>query len=262
MRLTIKLLRDLTVRSAYKLEPVPKCTIAQQALKALEINPENPVIIDGLTGDVTTRGQLAEQILRVAGWVSQNIEEGDVIGLSLPNITQYMSTALGSIHGGGVVSLFNPIYTQSELEHTVGLVKPKLIFTSALSLDTFKAINCSVEKYVVFGPEIQGTISAKVVFTSDKIAEGVGVGDFNDTTLLPLSSGTTGLPKAVCLSHKNCVTYNVITMHDHFGTLGPGKNCLMLLPKFHAYGFTMSLNSILKGAVYTTLPRLFSSLNP
>jgi len=55
-------LRDFTVRSAYKLEPVPKCTIAQQALKALEINPENPVIIDGLTGDVTTRGQLAEQV--------------------------------------------------------------------------------------------------------------------------------------------------------------------------------------------------------
>ena len=40
---------------------------------------ESPAVIDGLTGQVTTRGQLADQILRVAGWMQGQIEPGTFI---------------------------------------------------------------------------------------------------------------------------------------------------------------------------------------
>ena len=43
------------------------------------LRPESPAVIDGLTGQVTTRGQLADQILRVAGWMQGQIEPGTFI---------------------------------------------------------------------------------------------------------------------------------------------------------------------------------------
>ena len=45
----------------------------------LIFRPESPAVIDGLTGQVTTRGQLADQILRVAGWMQGQIEPGTFI---------------------------------------------------------------------------------------------------------------------------------------------------------------------------------------
>jgi acyl-CoA synthetase (AMP-forming)/AMP-acid ligase II len=128
------------VRSTATLPPIPKTGLSHYVLNILENRPENPAIIDGLTGEVTTRSQLAEGILRVAAWMKQEINAGDIVAVSLPNSSSYLLPVLGSIHAGGVPTLFNPNYTPSENKHALALTKPKLIVTSEISLAKIKEV--------------------------------------------------------------------------------------------------------------------------
>jgi len=236
--------------------PLLHTSVSEQVLASLTQDPDSVAVIDGVSGQATTRAQLAEQIQRAAGWMKQNINTGDVVGIQLPNIAQYLVPALGCVHAGGVASLLNPIYTQRELEHCLDIINPKVMITSPVSLETFQATSSiSVQDTVLVGADLPGFTPIKNLLTAERLESGVEPDTFDATAIMPLSSGTTGLPKVICLSHKNCVSYNTAAVTPMFGTLAPGKNMLSLLPMFHMYGFTMAINCLLKGAAFTTLPR-------
>lgn len=244
------------VHSSYKLKPVPQTSISHYVLNCLETRPESPAIIDGLTGQVTTRGQLADQILRVAGWMQGQIKPGSTVGVSLPNLTTNLLPILGCIHAGGNAALLNPIYTPSETEHALKLTKPSMVVTSQFSIDTLKQVADKDMRFVLMAADCpDDVIPFMDLLKSDHIGEAHEMSDFEATALMPFSSGTTGMPKAICLSHKNMVSYSIMEMDPMFGTLDFGKNMLGLLPMFHMYGFTMALDCLQKGAAYTVLPR-------
>jgi len=254
MRLTAKLFR---IQSLHKLQEVPQISLSHRILNSLEINPESVAIIDGMSGKTTTRGQLADQILSCAGWLTNNMDRGDVVGVSLPNTPAYLVPSLAAVHCGGAAALLNPIYTGSEVEHALSVAQPRVVFTSPLSLDTLRNAEGGdkVSEYVVLGGDIAGTTSFSTILGADKFTHGVPMADFEDTALMPFSSGTTGLPKVVCLSHKNCVTYSYMTDHHTFSDMGPESNMLCLLPMFHCYGFTMALHCITRQCRFTTMPK-------
>ena len=71
---------------------------------------------------------------------------------------------------------------------------------------------------------------------------------------MPYSSGTTGLPKGVLLTHRNLVA-NVLQVQASVG-LRPGSATVAFLPYFHIYGMTVLMNLYLAvGGVQATLPR-------
>ena len=254
MRLTAKLFR---IQSLYKLQEIPKISLSHRILNSLEINPDSIAVIDGMSGKTTTRGQLADQILSCAGWLKNNIEKGDVVGVSLPNIPAYLVPSLAAVHCGGATALLNPIYTQSEVEHALSIAKPRVVFTSPLSLENLRKAKGGdkVSEYVVLGGEIADTTSFSSVLGAEKFMTGVDMVDFDDVALMPFSSGTTGLPKVVCLSHKNCVTYSYMTDHHTYSDMGPESNMLCLLPMFHMYGFIMSVHCLTRQCPFTTMPK-------
>jgi 4-coumarate--CoA ligase len=88
----------------------------------------------------------------------------------------------------------------------------------------------------------------------EALTEQVPVDPATHVVALPYSSGTTGLPKGVMLTHRNLVA-NVSQVGDTMG-VRPGDSTLAFLPYFHIYGLVVQLNLYLaRGGVQVTMPR-------
>lgn len=76
----------------------------------------------------------------------------------------------------------------------------------------------------------------------------------NDTLVMPYSSGTTGLPKGVMLTHRNLVAN--LDQVQSMRPVEPGEWTVGFLPFFHIYGMTVIMNLFLAaGAGVITMPR-------
>jgi acyl-CoA synthetase (AMP-forming)/AMP-acid ligase II len=82
----------------------------------------------------------------------------------------------------------------------------------------------------------------------------VAIDPMEDVAALPYSSGTTGTPKGVMLTHRQIAT-NLAQLHPAIPA-GPGDRILGVLPFFHIYGLTALMNAPLRqGATVVVLPR-------
>ena len=78
-----QLLGDLVLRSKFPMPPLLHTSVSEQVLASLKQDPDSVAVIDGVSGQATTRAQLAEQIQRAAGWMKQNINTGNLINVAI-----------------------------------------------------------------------------------------------------------------------------------------------------------------------------------
>jgi len=262
MRLNVILFGKRVVASPYTLGPLPAAPLAHHLLESLDRKPEQTAVVDGISGEITSRKKLKEGILRTSSSFQNLLDPGSTVAVSLPNIPQYLLPVLGAIHAGSSVCLFNPVYTPEETKHAMQLTKPKAVVTTAISLPSILPSLPEGTKLILVGPGPPDSTAipfssmltsppADALSTPGSTPESL----LDTVALMPFSSGTTGLPKAVCLSHRNVVSHLTQTRHPQFGSAGSGMNVLSLLPMFHMYGMTMTLTTLLKESWVTTLPR-------
>eukprot|EP00091_Calanus_sinicus_P013165 TRINITY_DN29291_c0_g1_i1.p1 TRINITY_DN29291_c0_g1~~TRINITY_DN29291_c0_g1_i1.p1 ORF type:complete len:316 (+),score=66.28 TRINITY_DN29291_c0_g1_i1:133-948(+) len=244
------------ISSRFPLAPVPSTPLAHYIVSNLDKNTNELAFIDGVSGATTTRVSLRADT-EVSSAMSSRVKPGDVVAVSLPNLPTYLLPVLGSIHAGAKVCLYNPIYTEAETLHAMSLTKPKFIVTTGLSLPTIQSQMKDIEEVIVVGPapEHSNTTAFTSLLQEPSSTCGVEPTDLDTTALMPFSSGTTGLPKAVCLSHRNVVSNLCQTQHPQFGAADQGMNMMCLLPMFHMYGMAMTLTTLCKGGHVTSLPR-------
>ena len=238
-------------------EPVPLTgfSITERLFQGLTGRPDAVVLTDGTTGEQTTAAQLMNGIQRLAGGLTARGQgKGTVTALMAPNLPEYVTVFHGVVYAGGTVTTVNPTYTAEELHHQLVDSAATLLITIPAFLNTARegSAGTSVAEIVVIG-EAEGATALATLMGEPQTAQ-TPVDVEQQVACLPYSSGTTGLPKGVMLSHRNLVV-NVDQGITSF-PIEPGDTTLAFLPFFHIYGQTVLMNLYLAhGGNLVTLPR-------
>lgn len=218
-------------------------------------DPDAVVMVEGASGREVTAGQLIGGIKAFAGGLIQRgLGRGHVIAIMAPNLPEYCIVFHGAAWAGATITTINPTYTAHELRHQLNDSGAELLITIPQFLDTARAgaEGTSVTEIAVLG-EAEGATPFKALM-GPPLAEQAPVDLASDVLVMPYSSGTTGLPKGVMLTHRNLVA-NV----DQIQGSRPcqrGEMTVGFLPFFHIYGMTVLMNLFLAtGAGVVTMPR-------
>ncbi len=243
-------------RGPYADKTIPEIALTPLVLrKAAELS-ERPALIDGPSDRTITYGQLAGAIRLVAASLHQRgFGKGDVFAIYSPNIPEYAVAFHAVSMIGGVVSTANPLYTPDELAFQLNDSGARYLLTIPMFIDNAlqAAGKSKVEEVFVFG-EAEGATPFAALMQSDGQVPQVDIDPEEDLVVLPYSSGTTGLPKGVMLTHYNLVA-NIIQT-DGVENISQDDRLIGVLPFFHIYGMLVILNaSLYHGATVVTMPR-------
>jgi long-chain acyl-CoA synthetase len=201
-------------------------------------------------------GEVVEQLGR--GFVAAGLKPGEIVAIFLPNSWEFAATYHAATLAGGIPTLLNPTYREREVRYQLENSDAAFLVTDGAVLGE---INMS------------GLPKLRRVFTTRQIA--AGTESFSELlrptqavlptpqevpeeslAALPYSSGTTGLPKGVMLTHHNLVA-NIYQLVAPNGTpLKPRDVMLCFLPLYHIYGLNVALNPMLAlGATLVLMPR-------
>ncbi|CAG9761517.1 unnamed protein product [Ceutorhynchus assimilis] len=273
---TIKEDDTYVIQGPEPLEPLSNDTLGTEFLKIFPRLPENAVaIIDAFTNEKIFYTELFQRSLNLAatlrhyGYYDQNT----VLSISSENCVDYFTPILASFFNGTIMAPLNHVYTIYELEHTLKISEPKVVFCSEDVAEKFVTLKKNlgfIEVIVILGKSplspkyshlktevqtteqfIQGVLGIKNV---DPAVFKLATGDPSKMIAAILcSSGTTGLPKGVALSHR-CFDVRLAHSRDpRFSIIMDDENILGLLPFFHSYGFAMVLMALANGRTVISL---------
>jgi acyl-CoA synthetase (AMP-forming)/AMP-acid ligase II len=246
-------------KSAWPDVEIPEVPLTEFVLRHVDRLRDRPAIIEGPTGRTVTFGDLGEQVQRVATALTRRgFRKGDVFAIYSPNVPEYAVVFFAVASIGGIVTTVNPLYTAGELAKQLLDCRARLLITVPPFLDKAKeaAALASVEDVFVFGTA-EGARPFAELLAAPPAPPRVAIDPHTDVVALPYSSGTTGLPKGVMLTHRNLVA----NLSQCFGVSDwecarEGDVVPAFLPFFHIYGMVviMALN-LANGAVTVTMPR-------
>ena len=234
---------------------IPDVTITAHVLRRASELADRVAIRDAAGTSTYTFKELSDAIHSLAGGLAaRGIVPGKVVGLMAPNLPEYAVVFHGVAVAGAAVTTINPTYGPQEVMHQLKDAGASILFTVPMFAETaLKAIEgTDVTEVVVIGDAVPGTTNMADIF-GDPISQ-VEVDTKTHTVVLPYSSGTTGLPKGVMLSHRNLVAN--IEQCIHAIRYKENEVALAALPFFHIYGMQVLMNGLLSNGVMTvTMPR-------
>jgi len=195
-------------------------TIPALAAAAAERVPGRVAV--SVDGTALTHAELGEQAARVAGWLAGRVRPGDRVLLAAGSSLGFVRCYLGALRAGAVVVLANPAYTAAELGHLVADSGAVLAFADAGPAGRLAGLAQPVPTADVAALPEAGGPAADVVPGP------------RDTALLAYTSGTTGKPKGVPLTHRQlAVSIRSAMAAWHWQ---PGDVLVHALPLYHQHG--------------------------
>uniref|UniRef100_A0A1B0D2R2 Uncharacterized protein n=1 Tax=Phlebotomus papatasi TaxID=29031 RepID=A0A1B0D2R2_PHLPP len=232
-------------------------------------------VVCGITDRQYTYAEMRDNCAALAVRLQKlGYKQGQTLAVCLPNLPEFPIAALGALEAGLVVTTVNPIYTPDEICRQLVDADAQFVVTTVDRFDALKEA-CALTKRSIRIATVRHKATEALPEGAIDFAELVnphGV-DFSalrrpnvsieDIAFLPYSSGTTGLPKGVQLTHRN------ITSNCEMLKAKSGDVCIVepttdnfqdvlpcVLPFFHIYGLTVTLLSKLQfGCKIVTLPR-------
>ncbi|EME62336.1 MULTISPECIES: AMP-binding protein [Rhodococcus] len=223
-----------------------------------ESDLDRPALIEGATGAVTDYRTLIGQIDAIAGALAaRGVGVGDVVGLLSPNVPAFAAVFHGILRAGATATTVNALYTAEDIAKQLEDSKATFFFTVSPLLPHAKeaaaAVGIPDDRLVVLDGA-EGHPSLRDLLAENAPAPEVSFDPATHLAVLPYSSGTTGRPKGVMLTHTNLVA-NVCQIKSPI-RIEPDDRILAVLPFFHIYGMTVLLNAALVNrASLVTMPK-------
>ncbi|XP_055636647.1 uncharacterized protein LOC129775675 [Toxorhynchites rutilus septentrionalis] len=255
--------------------PVPLTTLDQYVWDKVDRWTNKTAVVCGVTGRNYTYGKLRDRCAALASRLQQicKLNPGDTLAICLPNVPEYPAIALGAIEAGLVVTTINPIYTVEEISRQLIDSDSKILCGTSSNYSVLKEATNLAKKQI---PIVCIRTSPDDILPDGAIdfmelsdPAGVLFGNTprhnrqpEDIAFLPYSSGTTGLPKGVELTHTNiiCNSEMLITKTGEECIIRPTTDTFQdvlpcVLPFFHIYGLTVTMISkLVRGTKLVTLP--------
>jgi acyl-CoA synthetase (AMP-forming)/AMP-acid ligase II len=240
---------------AGELPAIPELRLPDFVLAQASQRGSKRALVDAASGAALTYAELATQVAKVgARLTAQGMTRGQVLALCAPNSIEFVVTFLAATSAGAVVTTVNPLWTEPEISRQLHQAGARWLLGTAGLLagklrrpvrETGIARTFPIEGLAVDEPGAGPATAA---------ASAVGGKTEAEPALLLSSSGTTGLPKIVVLTHRNLVASLCQTRLVH--TVTADDVVLAALPLFHIFALQVSVNlGLLAGATVVVLPR-------
>lgn len=180
------------------------------------LNPEDPALRCG--DEVVTYRRLAEQSRALADfWLRQGVSRGDRIVTVLPSIPAYVVSLLAAGRIGAILVPMDVRYQASELRRLLAHVEPAaLVAVDQVGEHDVRAVLAALKEELASIPILHvGTAGPGVPWrealvpsagAAERLAEARANLTADDGALIIFTGGTTGVPKAALLSHRNVTT--------------------------------------------------------
>ncbi|KAF2280861.1 4-coumarate-CoA ligase-like protein [Westerdykella ornata] len=199
-------------------------------------------------------------------------KKGDVLALYSPNCIDTPAITWGCHWAGGVLSPANPGYTVDELAFQLKDCGAKALVTQMPYIENArlaaKKVGIPEDRIIVMGDQRDPALKVKHFTSIRNLSKSsryrrTKMEPSEDLAFLVYSSGTTGHPKGVMLTHRNIVSNTLMIKAGEAGKLsweggptGDGDRILAFLPFFHIYGLTCLIHqAIYSGLRLIVMPR-------
>ena len=238
---------------------VPAISVYDQIFGTL--GPEDSdrtAVTDSATGAVVTYGELRGQVDLFAGALSsRGIGVGDVVALHCPNTHAFVVAFHGIMRAGATVTTVGSLNTAEDVAKQITLSGASLLFTVSLlgpnGADGAREAGLSDDHIIDL---TDGESGLAAMLQEGHEAPEVSFDPATHVAVLPFSSGTTGIPKGVKLSHTNLVA-NILQTLPQLQENGQHRDSVVMavLPFFHIYGMNTVLNTTLANRAHlVTMP--------
>jgi acyl-CoA synthetase (AMP-forming)/AMP-acid ligase II len=245
--------------------PIPDIAIPETAFTPYVLSraaalADKPALIDGPSGRTLTYGQLAGAVrLAAAGLAQRGFQKGDVFAIYCPNLPEYAIAFQAVASLGGVNTTISPLYTVQELAHQLKDAGASYLLTIPPFLPNAleAAKSAGLREVFVLG-EGEGATPFAALMQNTGDSPVVEIDPKRDLVVLPYSSGTTGLPKGVMLTHYNLVANlaQVEATSTDALRITEQDRLIGILPFFHIYGMVVIMcHALAQGATVVTMPR-------
>ncbi len=238
--------------SPYPAVPVGGTTLPAMVAAAAAAHPERTALVDGPTGAAVSYAELQRRVARISGWLAGpgGVRPGDTVALWSPNTPPWAACALAAMRAGAAVTALNPQWTEREAAAQLTDAGATVVVTTPRLVEAARGLP-GVRHVVVLGSAPGATPLSTLLSTPD----GPAAADPAAVALVPYSSGTTGLPKGVLLSHANLVT--AVRQIRAVTRVGPRDTVLALAPFFHVLGAVVTLAvPLAAAATVVVVPKL------
>jgi len=216
-------------------------------------------LVDASCGRRLTYAEYGDTVESLArGLIAAGVRPGNVVAIFLANSWEFCAAYHAITLAGAIPTLLNPTYREREVRYQLENSGAVILISDGANLE---------------GINLAGLPNLRRVYTTRSPAPGseafAGLltpataaypkpDQSSEQTLaaLPYSSGTTGLPKGVMLSHFNLVANVYQLLGPNATRLSSADNILCCLPLYHIYGLNVILNpALILGATLVLMPR-------